>query len=136
MPFSQNCFIRSSCARIMTSDPDLEAKTRFSPRSILDDSFLGKGVALWRGVVGPCPGCPEGGEGWRGLHPVPSHLPFLEKGLRTLVLTGHSLGPGSSSLMIPLVPGPPCPVLASCRRPNRCSRQGPINNRHPRAIQT
>jgi hypothetical protein len=22
---------------------------RFSPRSILDDSFLGKGVALWRG---------------------------------------------------------------------------------------
>ena len=28
----------------MTSDPDLEAKTRFSPRSILDDSFLGEGV--------------------------------------------------------------------------------------------
>jgi hypothetical protein len=25
--------------------------------------FLGKGYALWRGVVGPCPGCPEGGEG-------------------------------------------------------------------------
>ena len=45
----------------MTSDPDLEAKTRLSPRSILDDSFLGKGVALWRGVVGSCPDCP-----WRG----------------------------------------------------------------------
>jgi hypothetical protein len=46
----------------MTPDPDLEAKPRLSPRSILDDSFLGEGVALWRGVVGPCPGCPEGGE--------------------------------------------------------------------------
>ncbi len=68
----------------------------------------------------------RGGKGWRGLHPVPSHLPFLGKGLRTLVLTGHSLGPGSS-LMIPLVPGPPCPVLASCRCPSRCNRQGPIH---------
>ena len=53
----------------MTSDPDLEAKTRFSPRSILDDSFLGEGVVLWRGVVGSCPGCPErGGGGW--WHPA------------------------------------------------------------------
>jgi hypothetical protein len=55
----------------MTSDPDLEAKMRFSPRSILDDSFLGKGVALWRGVVGSCPDCPErggGGGGW--WHPA------------------------------------------------------------------
>ena len=52
----------------MTSDPDLEAKTRFSPRSILDDSFLGEGVVLWRGVVGSCPGCPEeGGEGGGGV---------------------------------------------------------------------
>ena len=127
MSFSQKFFIRSSCARTMTSDPDLEAKKRFSPRSILDDSFLGEGVALWRGVVGPSPGCPEGGgKWWRGLHPVPSHLPFLGKGLRTLVLTGHSLGPGSS-LIIPLVPGPPCPVLASCRCPSRCNRQGPIH---------
>jgi hypothetical protein len=48
----------------MIPDPDLEAKTRFSPRSILDASFLGEGVALWRGVVGSCPGCPkEGGRG-------------------------------------------------------------------------
>jgi hypothetical protein len=31
------------------------------------------------------------------------------------------------SLMISLDPGPPCPVLASCRRPGRCDRQGPIN---------
>ena len=69
MPFSQKCFIRSSCARTMTSDPDLEAKTRFSPRSILDDSFLGEGVALWRGVVGSCPGCPDGGEGVEGVAP-------------------------------------------------------------------
>ncbi len=103
----------------MISDPDLEAKTRFSPRSVVDDSFLGAGVALWRG----------GGEGvegwWRGLHPVPSHLPFQGKGLRTLVFTGQSLGPGSP-LMIPLVPGPACPVPASCRCPSRCNRQGPI----------
>jgi hypothetical protein len=28
--------------------------------------FLGKGCALWRGVVGPCPGCPEGGGGGKG----------------------------------------------------------------------
>ena len=26
--------------------------------------FLGKGSALWRGVVGLCPGCPEGGGEW------------------------------------------------------------------------
>ncbi len=51
----------------MTFDPDLEAKMRFSPRSILDGSFPGEGVSLWRGVLGLCPGCPEGGEGWRGL---------------------------------------------------------------------
>jgi hypothetical protein len=129
MPFSQKCFIRSSCARTMTSDPDLEAKTRFSPRSILDDSFLGEGVALWRGVVGSCPGCPEGGERvegwWRGLHPVLSHLPFQGKGLRALVLTGQTLGPGLS-LVISLVPGPACPVPASCRCPSCCNRQGPI----------
>ena len=47
----------------MTSDLDLEAKTRFSPRSISDDSFLGKGVALWRGEVGSCPDCPKVGGG-------------------------------------------------------------------------
>ena len=65
MPFGQKCFIRSSCARTMTSDPDLEAKTRFSPRSILDDSFLGEGVALWRGGGGFLPRLPwrEGGGG-------------------------------------------------------------------------
>jgi hypothetical protein len=52
----------------MTSDPDLEAKTRFSPRSISDDSFLGKGVALWRGGSWFLPRLPmEGGGGWRGL---------------------------------------------------------------------
>ena len=50
----------------MTSDPDLEAKTRLSPRPILDDSFLGKGVALWRGVVGSCPDCPWKGGGVEG----------------------------------------------------------------------
>ncbi len=56
----------------MTSDPGLEAKMRFSPRSILDDSFLGKGVALWRGGSGFLPRLPrERGGGKRGLmHPA------------------------------------------------------------------
>ena len=115
----------------MTSDPDLEAKTRFSPRSILDDSFLGEGVALWRGGSGFLPRLPRrwvggGGKGkWGGLLPVPSHLPFQGKGLKTLVFTGQTLGPGTFP-MISLVPGPACPVPASCRRPSRCDRQGPI----------
>ena len=56
----------------MTSDPDLEAKTRFSPRSISDDSFLGKGVALWRGGSWFLPRLPMerggGGGGW--WHPA------------------------------------------------------------------
>jgi hypothetical protein len=69
--------------------------------------FLGKGYALWRGVVGPCPGCPEGGKGGRGLHSVPCHLSFLEKGLGTLALAVWLLGPRSSSLMTSLVPGSP-----------------------------
>jgi uncharacterized protein (DUF983 family) len=43
--------------------------------------FLGKGSALWRGVVGLCPGCPEGGEWVEGaVAPSICHLPFLEKG--------------------------------------------------------
>ena len=51
----------------MTSDPDLEAKTRFSPRSISDDSFLGKGVALWRGGSWFLPRLPMEGEGAGGV---------------------------------------------------------------------
>ena len=59
----------------MTSDPDLEAKTRLSPRPILDDSLLGKGVSLWRGVVGSCPDCPKvGGGGGAGGTSI-CHLP-------------------------------------------------------------
>ena len=60
----------------MISDPDLEAKTRLSRRPILDDSFLGKGVALWRGAVGSSPDCPrkrgggvEGADGTLHLSP-------------------------------------------------------------------
>jgi hypothetical protein len=62
MPFSQKCSIQSSYARTVTSDPDLEAEARFSPRPILDGSFPGEGVCSVEGVVGLCPGCPEGGE--------------------------------------------------------------------------
>jgi hypothetical protein len=39
---------------------------RFSPRSILDDSFLGKGVALWRGGSGFLPRLPREGGGVEG----------------------------------------------------------------------
>ena len=63
MPFGQKCFIRSSCARSMTSDPDLEAKTRFSPRSISDDSFLGEGGVSVEGGSGFLPRLPKGGWG-------------------------------------------------------------------------
>ena len=69
----------------MTFDPDLEAKMRFSPRSILDGSFPGEGVSLWRGVLGFCPGCPEGGgwvEGASGTQHLSPALPG--KGLRLL----------------------------------------------------
>jgi hypothetical protein len=79
------------------------------------------------GLVGLCPGCPEGGKGGRGLHSVPCHLPFLEKGLGTFAFTEQLLGPGSSSLMIPLVPGYLCPVLSLVVVLGRCNRQGPIN---------
>ncbi len=55
------------CVRNVTSDPDLEAEVRYSPRLVLDGSFLGGGgYALWRGVVGPCPACPDGGGGEKG----------------------------------------------------------------------
>ncbi len=126
MPFSQKCFIRSSCARTTISDPDLEGKTRFSPRSILDDSFLGEGVALWRGVVGPCPGCPEeGGKGWRGLHPVPSHLPFLEKGVWDPCIYWTLLGPW---FLLDDSSGPWTPLSFFIFYRCRCDRQGPITN--------
>ena len=55
MPFSQKCSIRSSCARTVTSDPDLEAKVRFSPRPILDGSFPGEGVCSVEGGSGSLP---------------------------------------------------------------------------------
>ncbi len=42
----------------MTSDPDLEAKMRFSPRSILDGSFLGEGVCSVEGGSGSLPRLP------------------------------------------------------------------------------
>jgi hypothetical protein len=63
----------------MTSDPDLEAKTRLSQRPILDDSFLGKGVALWRGEVGSCPDCPKVGGGGGGAGGTSICHLFLEK---------------------------------------------------------
>jgi hypothetical protein len=68
MPFSQKCSIRSSCARTVTSDPDLEAEVRFSPRPVLDGSFPGEGVCSMEGGSGSLPRLPwRGGAGKRGL---------------------------------------------------------------------
>ena len=75
----------------MTSDPDLEAKTRLSQRPILDDSFLGKGwlcgggklvlaqTAHGGGVVGSCPDCPKVGGGGGGVGGTSICHLFLEK---------------------------------------------------------
>jgi len=96
----------------MTFDPDLEAKMRFSPRSILDGSFPGEGVSLWRGVVGLCPGCPEGGEwvegasGTQHLSPVLGGagyrvLPWSDPMIRVVGLWNPLLiwaGPGPPNL--------------------------------------
>ena len=51
---------------MVTSDPDLEAEVRFSPRLVLDSSFLGGRVCPVEGVVGLCPVCPDGGGGEKG----------------------------------------------------------------------
>ncbi len=52
----------------MTSDPDLEAEVRFSPRPVLDGSFPGDGVCSVEGGSGSLPRLPwRGGEGGRGL---------------------------------------------------------------------
>jgi hypothetical protein len=123
MPFSQKCFIRSSCARIMTSDPDLEAKTRFSPRSILDDSFQGEGVALWRGVVGSCPGCPEEGEGVEGgwWHPASVTCPGG---------AGYKVLPWSDLMIRVGRPWISCFFYWALDLLRCCTRQGPIQLLH------
>jgi hypothetical protein len=76
-----------------------------------------------------------GGGGERGLmHPVPYHLPFLEKGLGTLALVVSLLGPRSSSPMTSWVPGSLAFIsLFLVVVLGRCNRQGPIKNRHPKA---
>ncbi len=79
--------------------------------------FLGKGSALWRGVVGLCPGCPEGGEGVDGGQWHPASLTCLRgAGYKVLPWSGlmirgrwtldfllfllFLLGPGPSSLLL------------------------------------
>jgi len=70
----------------MTFDPDLEAKMRSSLRSILDGSFPGEGVSLWRGVLGLCPGCPEGGGRVEGASGTQHLSPVLGGGAGYRVL--------------------------------------------------
>ena len=59
----------------MTSDPDLEAKTRFSPRSISDDSFLGEGGVSEEGGSWFLPRLPKGGWGGGAGGTSICHLP-------------------------------------------------------------
>jgi hypothetical protein len=72
--------------------------------------FLGKGSALWRGVVGLCPGCPEGGEGGEGASGT-QHLSPVLGGACYKVLPWSDLmirvvGPWNPLLMW-AGPGPP-----------------------------
>ncbi len=129
MPFSQKCSIRSSCARPMTSDPDLEAETRFSPRPILDGGFPGEGVCSVEGGGGslPAQAALKGGKGWRGVALCSLSPAFPGKRVENLCIYWTVPGPGSSSLMNPLVPRPPCPVSSLVVVLGRCNPQGPIN---------
>ncbi len=99
-------------------------------------SFLGEGVCPVEGGSGSQPSLPWWGAGGEGglMHPGPYHLPFLEKGLGTLALAVWFLGPRSSSSITSLVPGSfACVYLFLVVVLDRCNRQGPIKNRHPRA---
>ncbi len=102
-------------------------------------------------MLGLCPACPDGGGGRGGEWLV--LVRFLSPALGHKVLFAHALSslsgwvdPGiplllptglrSSSLMTSWVPG----SLASCCLflavvLGRCNRQGPIQNRHPKARQ-
>jgi len=42
--------------------------------------FLGEGASLWRGVLGLCPGCPEGGEWVEGASGTQHLSPVLGGG--------------------------------------------------------
>ncbi len=58
--------------------------------------FLGKGSALWRGVVGLCPGCPGGGGRERGAGASQNtcHLPWVTRYLLPMLsLHDQSRGP-------------------------------------------
>jgi hypothetical protein len=92
--------------------------------------FWGRGLLCGGGVVGPCPGCPEGGgKGWWGVALCSLSPALPGKGLRTLAFTEQVPGPGSSSLlMMMMVPGPPCPFSFSVVVMGLSDRQGPITN--------
>ncbi len=114
----------------MTSDPDLEAETRFSPRSILDGSFPGEGVcSVEGGDRFLAQAALKGGERGKGVTPCSLSPALPGKGLRTFAFTEQVPGPGSSSLMMMMmVPGPPCPISSPVVVMGRCDRQGPITN--------
>jgi hypothetical protein len=98
--------------------------------------FLGKGSALWRGVVGLCPGCPEGGEWVEGASGTQHLSPVLGgAGYRVLPWSDPMIrvvGPWNP-LLIWAGPGPPNlsyihirlideALFQSLHRPFRCGR--------------
>ena len=107
----------------MTFDPDLEAKTRFSLRSILDGSFPGEGVSLWRGVVGLCPGCPEGGEWVEGASGTQHLSPVLGG-------AGYRVLPWSDLMIRVGRPWISCCSYWALDLLCCCTRQGPIQLLH------
>ena len=120
----------------MTFDPDLEAKTRSSLMSILDGSFPGEGASLWRGVLGLCPGRPEGGEwvegasGTQHLSPVLGGagyrvLPWSDPMIRVVGLWNPLLiwaGPGPPNLSYIHIRLIDEALFQSLHRPFRCGR--------------
>jgi hypothetical protein len=73
--------------------------------------FLGEGYALWRGLVGLCPACPDGGgEGGRGVV-APSSLTPASPGGGYRVLPWSDLmirvGRPWNLLLMWVGPGPP-----------------------------
>ena len=109
--------------------------------------FLGKGSALWRGVVGLCPGCPEGGEwvegasGTQHLSPVLGGagyrvLPWSDPMIRVVGLWNPLLiwaGPGPPNLSYIHIRLIDEAVFQSLHRPFRCGRHTPLIENEPKS---
>ena len=81
--------------------------------------FLGKGSALWRGVVGLCPGCPEGGEWVEGASGTQHLSPVLGG-------AGYRVLPWSDLMIRVVGPWISCCSCWALDLLCCCTRQGPI----------